>query len=111
MFLSKFSDHGRDNEVSTARGRLEGALQVLIERTESEGSDESDVDVTDLIHEGRRYVYFCYKPVTVYLQSFKQALHCEVCLPRHGKLSKLPCERGGDSMLIKSTKMTSTHMS
>ena len=43
------------HEVSTARGRLEGALQVLIEKTESEGSDESDVDVTDLIHEGRRY--------------------------------------------------------
>ncbi|KAI9551638.1 hypothetical protein GHT06_021973 [Daphnia sinensis] len=44
-------DHG--HEVSTARGRLEGALQILIEKTESEDSDESDVDVTDLIHEGR----------------------------------------------------------
>lgn len=47
------ADHG--HEVSTARGRLEGALQILIEKTESEDSDESDVDVTDLIHEGRRY--------------------------------------------------------
>lgn len=46
-------DHGRENEVKTARGRLEGALQILIERTESECSDESDVDVTDLLHEGR----------------------------------------------------------
>jgi hypothetical protein len=46
-------DHGY--EVSTARGRLEGALQVLIDRTESETSDESDVDVTDVLQEGRRY--------------------------------------------------------
>jgi hypothetical protein len=51
--LFYFIDHG--HEVSTARGRLEGALQILIEKTESEDSDESDVDVTDLIHEGRRY--------------------------------------------------------
>lgn len=48
-------DHGF--EVSTARGRLEGALQVLIDRTESESSDESDVDVTDVFHEGRRYQF------------------------------------------------------
>ena len=47
------SDHG--HEVNTARGRLEGVLQILIERTESDTSEESDVDVTDLIHEGRRY--------------------------------------------------------
>merc|ERR1712071_596575 len=38
---------------NTARGRLEGVLQILIERTESDTSEESDVDVTDLIHEGR----------------------------------------------------------
>lgn len=66
--ITFLTDHG--HEVNTARGRLEGALQILIERTESEGSDESDVDVTDLIHEGRRYeptikynsvkyLYFC----------------------------------------------------
>ena len=52
LFLFFLIDHG--HEVSTARGRLEGALQILIEKTESEDSDESDVDVTDLIHEGRR---------------------------------------------------------
>ena len=46
-------DHG--HEVNTARGRLEGVLQILIERTESDTSEESEVDVTDLIHEGRRY--------------------------------------------------------
>jgi len=44
-------DHG--HEVNTARGRLEGVLQILIERTESDTSEESEVDVTDLIHEGR----------------------------------------------------------
>lgn len=52
-FIFMVLDHGY--EVSTARGRLEGALQVLIDRTESETSDESDVDVTDVLQEGRRY--------------------------------------------------------
>lgn len=50
-FTGRLQDFG--HEVSTARGRLEGALQILIEKTESEGSDESDVDVTDLLNEGR----------------------------------------------------------
>ena len=52
-FIFMVLDHGY--EVSTARGRLEGARQVLIDRTESETSDESDVDVTDVLQEGRRY--------------------------------------------------------
>lgn len=62
-------DHG--HEVNTARGRLEGVLQILIERTESDTSEESEVDVTDLIHEGRRYVnIFCIIYITLNIVFF-----------------------------------------